>query len=247
MSTPFLLIYGYPEATPVGAALTKLLRQANVAYHHLSSLLLDNLIGDIVGDIVNELDSITNNTARQLTVDAPVISNGTPSINNAETAAAPTWPINETNINGQNNEPSSSFEYNLSESHDSHPFILFCNMDKSLVMQLLTTFSQNNVRPIPLKAVLTENNRAWTVRQLITELKNENAYINTYQKLRQGVALLEDLDRTTYTSSSWHNLQEAKFAAKKLLENYQDNRLSDLEQALKQLTSAYFSLQTLVD
>ena len=243
MSTPFLLIYGYPEATPVGAALTKLLRQANIAYHHLSSLLLDKLIGDIV----NELDNIANNAARQLTADSPLKSNDTPIVNNTETAANPALPTNQTDINGQNNEPTSSFEYSLSKSRDSHPFILFCNMDKSLVMQLLTTFSQNNVRPIPLKAVLTENNRAWTVRQLITELKNENAYINTYQKLRQGVALLEDLDRTTYTSSSWHNLQEAKFAAKKLLENYQDNRLSDLEQALKQLTSAYFSLQTLVD
>lgn len=243
MSTPFLLIYGYPEATPVGAALTKLLRQANIAYHHLSSLLLDKLIGDIV----NELDNIANNAARQLTADSPLKSNDTPIVNNTETAANPALPTNQTDINGQNNEPTSSFEYSLSKSCDSQPFILFCNMDKSLVMQLLTTFSQNNVRPIPLKAVLTENNRAWTVRQLITELKNENAYINTYQKLRQGVALLEDLDRTTYTSSSWHNLQEAKFAAKKLLENYQDNRLSDLEQALKQLTSAYFSLQTLVD
>ena len=67
MSTPFLLIYGYPEATPVGAALTKLLRQANIAYHHLSSLLLDKLIGDIV----NELDNIANIAARQLTADSP--------------------------------------------------------------------------------------------------------------------------------------------------------------------------------
>ena len=65
------------------------------------------------------------------------------------------------------------------------PMLVFCYMPQALLHQVLEVIRVANLPPIPLKAVLTETNRAWDTKQLHAELLQEREAIAA-QKAEQA-------------------------------------------------------------
>ena len=60
-------------------------------------------------------------------------------------------------------------------------FMILCGFSRNRLNDLLAGMRRNKVPPVPLKAMLTETNCQWTVRQLYRELKAEHEFM-TAQK-----------------------------------------------------------------
>ena len=65
------------------------------------------------------------------------------------------------------------------------PMLVFCYLPQALLHQVLEVIRVANLPPIPLKAVLTETNRAWDTKQLHAELLQEREAIAA-QKAEQA-------------------------------------------------------------
>ena len=62
------------------------------------------------------------------------------------------------------------------------PMLVFCGMNRVLLNQVLKVIHFAQLPPIPLKAVLTADNRTWTTLQLREELEKERQAIEDQQK-----------------------------------------------------------------
>ena len=60
-------------------------------------------------------------------------------------------------------------------------FMILCGFSRNRLNDLLAGMRRNKVPPVPLKAMLTETNCQWTVRQLYRELRAEHEFM-TAQK-----------------------------------------------------------------
>ncbi len=67
----------------------------------------------------------------------------------------------------------------------SEPMLVFCYMGQALLDQVLEVIRVAKLPPIPLKAVLTENNRTWTTQELHAELLKEREAVAA-QKAEQA-------------------------------------------------------------
>ena len=62
------------------------------------------------------------------------------------------------------------------------PMLVFCYMPQALLNQVLEVIRVAKLPPIPLKAVLTQDNRTWDTRQLHQELLKERESIAAQQE-----------------------------------------------------------------
>ena len=60
--------------------------------------------------------------------------------------------------------------------------LVFCGMGQALLNQVLEVIRVAKLPPIPLKAVLTQDNRTWDTRQLHQELLKERESIAAQQE-----------------------------------------------------------------
>ena len=65
------------------------------------------------------------------------------------------------------------------------PMLVFCGLPQALFNQVLEVIRVAKLPPIPLKAVLTDSNRAWDTRQLYAELLKEREAIAAQQTGRK--------------------------------------------------------------
>lgn len=64
---------------------------------------------------------------------------------------------------------------------ETEPMLVFCGLQNTVLDRFLAELRKNGIR-IPLKAVMTETNRDWTLRKLYDELRGEHSYM-TGEKL----------------------------------------------------------------
>ncbi len=65
----------------------------------------------------------------------------------------------------------------LISSKVENPFILFCFFENQDLNFILNQFNLRGMCPIPLKAMLTENNQKWSFKELQNELIEEHQMI----------------------------------------------------------------------
>ena len=70
----------------------------------------------------------------------------------------------------------------LSNNIQMDDVLIFSNLSSNQLDTFLVSYRQNKIKPIALKAVVTEYNSLWTLSKLMKELSKENSY---YQKTKQ--------------------------------------------------------------
>lgn len=119
-------------------------------------------------------------------------------------------------------------------------FILMSNLGEALLDRFLAAMQAENLR-INHKAVVTEYNRYWTMKELIGEIGEEHDVFQALLDLDRLIAKAEDLQRTDYPQADWEAFQSVLDAAGGALSSVEPT-LEQLQTALDNLTRAYLSV-----
>lgn len=95
------------------------------------------------------------------------------------------------------------------ENAPSSEFMLMCGFDEALLDAFLDAMQEQAIR-IDHKAIVTQYNRYYTLRQLIGDIANEHEVFQALLALDKSVKAAENLDEETYGAhEQWDNLQAA--------------------------------------
>lgn len=86
--------------------------------------------------------------------------------------------------------------------------IIFHELSDDTISEIIEQLKQKQIT-IPYKCVVTKHNRLWKLIDLCKELIAEHEYFNSYEKLRQCIAEVSELQETDYTETSWKNYEAA--------------------------------------
>lgn len=86
-------------------------------------------------------------------------------------------------------------ESGAEQEKDFRDALIFCSLTRARLNEALAALKRAQAGEGALKAVLTEHNKAWSMRALLGELEKEDALMNCYQRLhvlvKETAALFE--------------------------------------------------------
>ena len=104
--------------------------------------------------------------------------------------------------------------------------------------EMFRLFREHQVPPIPLKAVITENNKKWRLIDLFSELDQERVMIAGYRKLQDMIGQAAKRKAEDADPEAWSRLEAAVERAGQLLTGKAEPSLAYLEETIAQLTDA---------
>lgn len=93
---------------------------------------------------------------------------------------------------------------------------------------------------MPRKAMRTEHNEKWLLKDLLNEIEKEHNYFIVLQKINEILQKSSSLIIENYTAESWNNYERAFFQAYHVLQNQSDYDTALF--SLKQLLNAKYNL-----
>lgn len=112
--------------------------------------------------------------------------------------------------------------------------IVFNGLGDERLQEVLSVLRRPDVGPFPLKAVLTDQNRRWTLAELRNELAVEHRFMTAFSRLRRSLAAANALPPET----RWASLAQAVADAEALLAQPQPPAPEVLDDAAKRMEQA---------
>ena len=116
-------------------------------------------------------------------------------------------------------------------------FILFSDFTKEDIMSFLKTANLQGIQ-FSHKAMLTDNNRNWTLDALLKEIEEEHEFFETWEQLHRLLKEANDLDAKLYTEDSYEAYKQSFLKAYMFTKNPQKNLIDEIIQDLEKTKNA---------
>lgn len=98
---------------------------------------------------------------------------------------------------------------------EDHLFLLM-DVDKEELDEVLASLREHDCH-LPLKAVVTENNRTWTLAHLLEDVAEEAKMIQKIMQIRQILAASQDFRQEDYRKDAWEAFVDKREEAQELM------------------------------
>lgn len=113
--------------------------------------------------------------------------------------------------------------------------MIFYELSDEQISKIITLLKQHEIA-VSYKCVVTKHNRSWRLIDLFQELKKEQIYFNTYERLHHCVAEVSEFNESDYSEASWKHYEAAFMSGYFCLQK--QSSLAELEAAIQAINDA---------
>lgn len=129
----------------------------------------------------------------------------------------------------------------------SHSIMWFVSVKRETLGEILREYAKTpGLRPIDLKAVLTEHNVGWSLADHYAEIQIEHRVMQAYTLLMHAEGALESMDPDSFSEATYNELEKAVADGMISVKAMQEGREVDPEVIEKQALRVKHAYQALV-